>query len=119
MKTDESNSQSVDIRAYADYCTENISRLDDYCDLIINKVLFMKYILNSDYSQEDLIGGVISDNINDIAMNLENLDAMVFIKDIDDFIESRGLALKWKDFKNSELNKEMLREYKLYKLMKK
>ncbi len=120
MKIDEEPSYSDSIKAYSDYCNECISQLEETCDELINQVLFYKYIINSNFSEGDLLNGNVSGNLNAMTDNLGSLNESA--KLLDGIIESLYLEeneLKWSDFEKGELKKELLREYKLYKLIDK
>lgn len=119
MKIDESKSFSEEIRQYSDYVKDTINTLEEYGDHIIESVLFYKYVIKSDYNEQDLMNGTMAKNIESIIEKLESFSKEVIIlKEVADFLDTKGETLKWSDFEGSELSKELLREYKINKLTK-
>ena len=120
MKIDEEGSMSDEINDYNEYVKENIHFADELCDKLIEQILFYKFILNSDYNVEDLMNNTVAGNVSKIIENLEYFkhSSMLF-NELIDYIKSEERELKWKDFKEMEMDKELLREFNIYKLTKK
>ncbi len=110
------------INPYDNYVSGNINRIDKYCDSLIEQILFYKFIINSNYDESDLLSDAMSSNINKVVNDLKLISKSVsknHLIEMLDFIEEEDIKLKWKDFQAMEPTKELLREFKIYKLMKK
>lgn len=120
MKIDEEASFSDEIYEYNRYVKENLEVANKLCDELVEQILFYKFIMNSSYNENDLIGNSVHTNFTEIIRRLENIEKNTLpIKELIDYMESEGIELKWKNFESMKMTKEFKREYKLYKLTNK